>query len=68
MHSADNDNCEVDSQGLNEGGEFTWNYEECVEPGEPVVDDLESFVMEDLDWETIIKSGSSMFRRKSVRV
>jgi hypothetical protein len=47
MHSADNDNCEVDSQGLNEGGEFNWNYEECVEPGEPVVDDLESFVMED---------------------
>ncbi len=29
MHSADNDNCEVDSQGLNEGGimKSVWNQE-----------------------------------------
>jgi hypothetical protein len=47
MHTVDNDDCEVDSQGLDGGGESTWNCEERVEPGEPVADDLESFVVED---------------------
>ena len=47
MHSVDNDNCEVDSEGFNEGDTCTWSCERDVELEEPVGDDLESFVIED---------------------
>lgn len=48
IRNADNgNNSEVDSEGLTEDDEFSWNCEERVELGEPLGDDLESFAMED---------------------
>ena len=40
-------NSEVDSEGLSEDDEFSWNCEERVELEEPLGDDLESFDKED---------------------